>query len=159
MPNKIAWAVNFSFFHTNTYTVKATDLLIKVLNELLIWQKIFLVRGEYIDFFIFPHTVCVTLWNLRNCITIFWIMSVKTTYLVKSFTIKLISRNNSQVIQKFCKHKVWKLRKFTLSLFFWQKFRQSIMFCLLSKELNSRNFSVFLQPFNFGCTQYIFWDW
>ena len=31
----------------------------------------------------------------------FWNISVKTTSLEKSFTIKLISRNNSQVIQKF----------------------------------------------------------
>ena len=42
-----------------------------------------------------------TLWSLRNfCITIFWKISVKTTSLVKSFTIKLISRNNYEVIQK-----------------------------------------------------------
>ena len=39
----------------------------------------------------FPHTV----WSLRN--------SVKTTSLVKSFTVKLIPRNNPHGIQKFRK--------------------------------------------------------
>ena len=43
------------------------------------------------------------LWNLRLYHGFFWKISVKTTSLVKSFTIKLISRNNSQVIQKFRK--------------------------------------------------------
>ena len=48
----------------------------------------------------FPHT----LWSLRNfCIKVFCKISVKTTYLVKSFNITLISRNNSQVIQRFRK--------------------------------------------------------
>ena len=43
-----------------------------------------------------------TLWSLRKfCTTFFWKISVKTTYLVKSFTVKLISRNDFQVIQKF----------------------------------------------------------
>ena len=56
----------------------------------------------------------VTLWSLRNfCITIFWKNSVKTTSLLKRFTIKLISRNDYKVIQKFPKlhtvHCVWQI--------------------------------------------------
>ena len=45
-----------------------------------------------------------TLWSLRNfCITVFFKKYAKTTYVVKSFTVKLISRNDSQMIQKFRK--------------------------------------------------------
>ena len=61
------------------------------------------VRENFCNF----HTIarCArALWSLRNfCIMVFWKSSVKTTYLVKSFTVKLISRNDSQVIQKFHK--------------------------------------------------------
>ena len=55
-----------------------------------------------------------TRWSLRKfCNTVFWKISVKTTYLVKSFTVRLISRNNSQVIQKFRKlHTVLTQRNF-----------------------------------------------
>ena len=97
-------------------------------------------------------TVCTaTVWKLRNFVSrFFWKNSVKTTSLVKSFTIKLISRNNSQVIQNFCKlHTVCcELRKqnsfkssnfFTLfenfvKLFYFQKSQFTIPFGYLTKK-------------------------
>ena len=111
---KISVRVNLSFFHRVVWKlqkfsltlflqkfVKASVLLKKLLDR---WfdEKKFSVRREN---FSFLHTVLHSaLWSLRNfCITIFWKKSVKTTSLVKSFTVKLISRNNSQVIQIFHK--------------------------------------------------------
>ena len=52
------------------------------------------VRPKFYNF----HTVWHTLWSLRKSyITVFWKISVKTTYFsnLKSFTVRLISRNNS----------------------------------------------------------------
>ena len=66
--------------------------------------------------------------------------SVKTTFLVKSFTIKLISRNNSQVIQKFRKlHTVGNL----LSRIFGKNFVKVTV--LLKKLLHSWFDEIFLQ--------------
>ena len=74
----------------------------------------------------------------KNCVAVnfllfytFWKISVKTTYLVKSLTIKLISRKNSQVIQKFHKlHTVWSLR---VSWFFekfpWKQLFSKAFYC------------------------------
>ena len=86
-----------------------------------------------------------TLRSLRNfCITIFWKNSVKTT--VKSFTVKLISRNNPQVIQKFRKlhtvhtvySQLWTYWKFTLNIFS-QKFRE--FNCFIAKLHHHKVFS------------------
>ena len=83
--------------HANFFT--SNQFIVKFFSKTLIWRN-FCDKTVAVKFRNFQ---CArTLWSLRNlCITIFWKISMKTTSLVKSFNIQLISRNNSQVIQKF----------------------------------------------------------
>ena len=85
-------------------------------------------------------TVVLSFWNF--CITVFWKISVKTTSLVKWITVKLISRNISQVIQNFRKlHTALWFRNTEILLHIFDI--NCLNATVLSKKLISRNiFSV-----------------
>ena len=79
------------------------------------------------------------IWQLINEIfvsRVFEKFSVKTNFLVKSITVKLILRNNSQVIQKF-RVQCGKMRN---SLSMKKYFVKNQLICNFSKNVNFTNF-------------------
>ena len=109
-----SWCIcknNETFYSKNlNHSVKKR----KILSHRIFFREIISLLTSLVKTFLSrnfcQHSVRVSFRNfntahcgVHNCITGFRKISVKITSLVKSFTVKLISRNNSQMIQKFRK--------------------------------------------------------
>ena len=143
MPSCTVWK-NEKFSLTEKKFRQINYLVISLVKPLLsrnffekVWERISAISTLWRDL--------ITHCGIYDCITVFWKISVKTTSLVETFTVKLISRNNSQVIQKFvnstlhCRSLmitvVWKNEKF-------EKRNRWINLCMLCMYVHKLRFII-----------------